>query len=492
MIQPQFYNTLTHRLETFEPIEPGRVTMYNCGPTVYDYAQIGNFRAFLFADLLRRSLELFGYEVRQVMNITDVGHMTDDRHADGGGEDKMALASQRLKASKKQGRAEVADPNDPYQVARYFEQAFLEDAKTLRLKIADDPAEQRPRATDHVTASMIPMIQKLIETGHAYTAEDGAVYFDVQSFPDYGQLSGNTLEQLRGGAGGRVEETHQQAKKHPADFLLWKPDAHHLMKWPSPWGTGYPGWHIECSAMAKATLRRETIDIHTGGEDNIFPHHECEIAQSRGASGRDRFANYWLHTRFLLVDGQKMSKSLGNFYTLRDLTEDRGIDPAVVRLELMRGHYRKNTDFRLKGLEESASAIRKLRDAATRFGLTAETTPAPVDHPRLKPFVDALADDLNLAGALAAAFEFIAEPTEDPGEAAAVLAAMDAVLGVIVCEASASDEGDGEVRRLCESIDAARASKDFAAADAARAELQAMGYLVQTTKDGTTAEKKLA
>ncbi|MEQ9455492.1 MAG: cysteine--tRNA ligase [Phycisphaeraceae bacterium] len=510
MIKPRFYNTLTHRLEDFQPINPGRVLMYNCGPTVYDYAQIGNFRSFLFADVLRRSLELFGYAVHQVMNITDVGHMTDDRNADGAGEDKMALAAQRLKASKKQGTANVKDPNDPYQVARYFEQAFLDDARALRLKIADDPPSHRPRATDHVTPSMIPMIARLIDNNHAYVADDGAVYFSVENFPDYGQLSGNTLDQLRGGAGGRVSDTNQQAKRHPADFLLWKPDHNHLMKWPSPWGTGYPGWHIECSAMARATLNADIIDIHTGGEDNIFPHHECEIAQSRGASGKDRFANYWLHARFLLVDGEKMSKSLGNFYTLRDLTDKStdavgggegrgggggggvgGVDPAVIRLELMRGHYRKNADFRLKGLEESASAVRRLREAARKLNLTPDTPPAPADHPQLQPFIRALADDLNVAGALATVFEFIADPPADHAEAASVLSAMDSVLGIIRETESASGIDD-QAQQLCAAIDHARATKDFPAADAARAKLQAMGYLVQTTKDGTTAQKKLA
>ncbi|QDU72296.1 cysteine--tRNA ligase [Mucisphaera calidilacus] len=495
MIQPRFYNSLTHRLETLNPIEPGRVTMYNCGPTVYDYAHIGNFRSFLFADVLRRSLEFLGYNVTQVMNITDVGHMTDDRQADGGGQDKMALAAQRLKdakQTKKAGVADVDDPNDPYQVARYFENAFIDDARRLRLRIADEPDRQRPRATDHVADSMIPMIQRLIDNDHAYVADDGAVYYAVESFPAYGQLSGNSLDRLRGGAGGRVAEADQKNKRHPADFLLWKPDETHLMKWDSPWGTGYPGWHIECSAMARATLESDTIDIHTGGEDNIFPHHECEIAQSCGASGNERFANLWLHARYLMVDGEKMSKSRGNFYTLRDLVE-KNIDPAVIRLELMRGHYRKNADFRLKGLEESASAVRRLREAARKTNLTPDTTPAPADHPGLKPFVDALADDLNVAGALAAAFEFIAPASldaNDPAEAAAILAAMDSVLAVM--QPDQAPDANDEAAELCAAIDAARAAKDFAAADAARDKLQSMGYLVSTTQDGTTAEKKLA
>ncbi|MEX0745581.1 MAG: cysteine--tRNA ligase, partial [Phycisphaeraceae bacterium] len=352
-MQIQFYNTLTHRLEPFEPIEPGRVSMYNCGPTVYDFAHIGNFRAFVFADVLRRFLELAGYDVQQVMNITDVGHMTEDQLADGAGEDKMQLAMARMKQAKKAGAltaAEVADPNDPYQIAAFYTQAFIDDARQLRLKVADEP-DNLPRATDHIE-QMLGMIVKLVDEGYAYVAADGAVYFSVEKYPDYGKLSGNTLDKLRGGAGGRVSDEHQSGKRHPADFLLWKPDAKHIMKWPSPFGEGYPGWHIECSAMALHLHHRDQIDVHTGGEDNIFPHHECEIAQSCSFTGKDRFARYWLHTRFLLVEGEKMSKSRGNFHTVRDLVA-RGVDPVAIRFELLKAHYRSNMNFTMKGLEDS-------------------------------------------------------------------------------------------------------------------------------------------
>ena len=483
----RFYNTLTHQTQTFEPIEPGKVYMYNCGPTVYDYAHIGNFRAFLFADLLRRFLELAGFDVQQVMNITDVGHMTEDQLADGGGEDKMEAAAKRLKESKKQGVALVDNPDDPFAVAEFFTKAFIEDGKKLGLKVAQEFPAQTPRATEHVEKSMIPMIKTLIEKDHAYIADDGAVYFSVQSFPEYGKLSGNTLDQLRGGAGGRIQDEHQAGKRHPADFLLWKPDSSHLMKWDSPWGTGYPGWHIECSAMARAMLGREVIDIHTGGEDNIFPHHECEIAQSCGATGKDHFARFWMHARFLMVEGEKMSKSKGNFFTVRDVLEGkatgREVDPAVLRYEMIKAHYRSNMNFTAKGLTDSASAVRRMREAAAVDG-----EPLPTDHPDIQAFTEFLADDLNIAGALGMVFERMKkEDDELPG----FLKRIDQVLGVLDADPSAStDTVDADA--LCQQLDAARANKDYAGADGIRQQLIDNGYDVKTTKDGTVASKRLA
>ncbi len=494
----RFYNTLAKRIEPFEPIDGpgGPVTMYNCGLTVYDYGHIGNFRAFLFADVLRRFLELAGFAVHQVMNITDVGHMTEDQLADGGGEDKMQVGAQRLRAAKKQGKLEagaVKNPDDPYEVAGYFTKVFLEDARMLGMKIADEYPRNVPRATEHVEKSMIPMIARLIERGHAYVGADGAVYFSVESFPEYGRLSGNTLDALRGGAGGRVLEEHQAVKRHPADFLLWKPDARHLMKWPSPWGEGYPGWHIECSAMAMAMLGREVIDIHTGGEDNIFPHHECEIAQSCGATGRQAFARYWMHTRHLLVDGEKMSKSKGNFYTVRELVHERGVDPAALRFELIRAHYRSNMNFTFKGLEDSTSAVRRLRAFhAVMFaaaGGEARQVAADGSHPMLGPFMEALADDLNISGALGALFGWVRGEHKDPAEALGALEKANQVLGV-TWEAQAQGTDD-QVRARCRAIDQARARKDYAAADALRKELAEAGYEVLNTPEGTVARRKI-
>ncbi len=503
----RLHNTLTHRVEVFEPIDPPRVSMYNCGPTVYDFVHIGNFKTFLFADVLRRFLELCGYEVLQVMNLTDVGHMTEDQLADGAGEDKMQLAARRLREAKKAGQshaAHVADPDDPYQIAQFYVDAFLDDARRLRMKIVDEYPQRMPRATEHIQA-MQRMIQSLIDRGHAYVTDNGTVYFSVESFPDYGRLSGNTLDQLRGGAGGRVLDEHQQGKRHPADFLLWKPDPAHLMKWDSPWGPGYPGWHIECSAMATAVLGRDVIDIHTGGEDNIFPHHECEIAQTRGATGQPHFARFWLHSRHLMVEGQKMSKSKGNFYTLRDVLEGRvtghPVDPAVLRLELIKGHYRSNLNFSRKGLEDSASAVRRLRDVAADLARRADgqTRPPDPDHPALVAFREALADDLNTAGALAATFEFLRDKHGDPAQSLSVLQEMDRVLGLLPTEAdeaepAAADNGlsDAEAQRLCRQIDQARADKDFANADALRQRLIDANFEVRTGPRGTTASRKLA
>ncbi|MCL4123995.1 UNVERIFIED_CONTAM: hypothetical protein GTU68_049018, partial [Idotea baltica] len=329
-MQIRFYNSLTNQLEDFTPIEPGKVKIYSCGPTVYDFAHIGNFRSFLFGDLLRRFLELAGNEVHHVMNITDVGHMVE------------------------------GDPNDPYQIAAYYTDAFLEDAKRLGYKIAYEYPQCVPHATDHVEGEhgMIGMIQNLIDKGHAYIADDGVVYYSVESFPQYGQLSGNSLEKIKSGAGDRVSASNQAQKKHPGDFMLWKPDQHHIMKWDSPWGVGYPGWHIECSVMARSLLGADVIDIHTGGEDLIFPHHECEIAQSCGATGADKFSNFWIHARFLFVEGEKMSKSKGNFYTARDVFA--GNMQAVLRFELIKSHYRTNMNFTVKGLRDSAATIQRL------------------------------------------------------------------------------------------------------------------------------------
>ncbi|MEM1209741.1 MAG: cysteine--tRNA ligase [Planctomycetota bacterium] len=513
-IQPRFYNSLTHRPELFEPVEPTGpdgsrpVSMYNCGPTVYDFAHIGNFKTFVFADVLRRTLELLGYDVTQVMNLTDVGHMTDDAMADGGGEDKMQVAAERLAAAKKMGDAHavaIDDPSDPYQIAAFYIDAFLEDARALRLKVADDPEKHRPRATQYVADAMVPMIERLIESGHAYVADtdegDGAVYFSVESFPEYGRLSGNTIEQLKGGAGGRVQAKNQLIKRHPADFLLFKPDASHLMKWDSPWGPGYPGWHIECSAMAKAVHGKDVIDIHTGGEDNIFPHHECEIAQSCGANGTESFARLWMHSRHLMVEGEKMSKSLGNFYTVRDVLSGkvtgRPVDPAVLRFELLKAKYRSTMNFTKQSLLDSGGAVKKLRDAWAAWGGNdaSQVEPIGLEHEATRRFAEALADDLNTAGAIGVAFEYLAgqhgQPDDDRATSLGVLATFDAVLDVIG-EAAAEPSDAFDADALAAELDAARANKRYDDADAIRQRLIDAGYEVKTTKDGTVASKALA
>lgn len=501
----QFYNSLTNRLEYFRTVDPGIVRMYSCGPTVYDFAHIGNFRSFLFGDLLRRFLELARFEVRHVMNITDVGHMLE------GETDKMNEAAARMKENKKSGRVPegaVADPDNPWQIAQYYLDAFLDDARKLGYRIAFEYPQRVPRATGYIP-QMQRLIQRLLDRNHAYIAADGAVYFSVESFPEYGRLSGNTLEKLQSGAGGRINDENQSLKRHPGDFLLWKPDRNHIMKWDSPWGTGYPGWHIECSAMAMDLLESDVIDIHTGGEDLIFPHHECEIAQSCGATGADHFARFWIHARFLFVEGEKMSKSKGNFFTARDVFEGKvtgkPVHPAVLRFELIKAHYRTNMNFTRKSLADSANTVRRLIEM--RQGLEQRTggSMAEVDisHPAVAAFLEPLADDLNIAGALAEVIGWAGGPHPDPHEALAAWKLINSVLSIApVAEgdvstqaAEASTEPDAGLKQAeqwCRDLDAARAAKDFSLADELRKKIRESGFEVRTTKEGTVIQKELA
>jgi len=529
----RLYNTLTNTHEPLVAQDPARVLFYSCGPTVYDDAHIGNFRSFLAADLLRRFLEsplcaitdTRGDEhagprrVVHVMNITDVGHMTDDTSADGAGEDKMDTARRRLLESKKSGttheHAADIDPDDPRQIASFYARRFLEDARALGLKVAieaqDDPTLM-PRASEHIDA-MRRVIGALLGSDHAYAAgEPGsrAIYFDVRSFPRYGALSGNTLERLRGGAGGRVDDADQRSKRHPADFLLWKEDESHIMKWDAPdhprckgWGKGYPGWHIECSAMALGRLAEgglegaarshARIDIHSGGEDNIFPHHECEIAQSCCFTRADRFALHWFHPRFLMVEGAKMSKSRGTFFTARGLMA-RGHDPAAIRLELIKTHYRSNADFSLQGLRDSARLIerwRRFREAAAS-GPDRDAAPPVLERVR-----DALEDDLNIAGAIGEINAWI-KTTDAPARAdAGAFDAIDAVLGLLSLSRARAAESDSgialykpgvapsdAVEALLAERARAKEAKDFARADAIRDELGAMGLAIMDKPGG--------
>ncbi len=493
---------------------------YSCGPTVYDDAHIGNFRSFLNADILRRTLELCGHRVRHVMNITDVGHMTEDGVADGGGEDKMALAGRRIAEAKKSGKLPAGadiDPSDPLAIADFYAARFMEDACLLGLKVAleaesiraagGDPGSVMPRPTRCIP-QMVDMISELVARGHAYVGRDGAVYFDVRSFPAYGRLSGNTLDALREGAGERIDASNQAAKRHPADFLLWKPDSKHLMRWPSPWGEGYPGWHIECSAMARMLLG-DVIDIHSGGEDNIFPHHECEIAQSCCATGSPVFARHWFHTRHLQVEGAKMSKSKGNFFTARDLFA-KGVTPAALRLELVRTHYRTNSNFTMQGLQDCqrmvdrwsrahAGLVARAAEAARKGIVTPDESCAAGPFERgLREFTEALCDDLNVARAIAALNEACGAPLHDsaaacPHRELSSLLAMDSVLSVLgrnsPVAASASAEDPTFVARveaLLADRKAARAAKDWSASDRIRDELTALGVAVKDGPEGAT------
>lgn len=470
------YNTLIKEKVPFEPIEDGVVRMYNCGPTVYGRPHIGNYRSFLFADLLRRWLEYSGYDVQQVMNITDVGHLTGDDVADAEGDDKVEAQARR-------------ESRDPFEITAAYTDLFLEDMRSLGVK---EP-KARPKATEYID-EMVEMVEALIAKGHAYRV-GGNVYFDVSTFPDYGKLSGNRIEDLV--AGSRVEVNDE--KKHPADFALWKSDEAHLMKWSTVFGEhGFPGWHIECSAMAKALLG-ESIDIHTGGEDNVFPHHECEIAQSACANDVP-LARFWMHAKFLQVDGGKMSKSLGNVYTVPDV-EERGFEPRHLRFALLRGHYRTQINFTWAIMDETRARLENLDEIAVMLHRILDGEAGAVDSEAGRPQLDmtianfetGMNDDLNAAVAIAA-LEGLRRPLLDGEVGKAV--AQDAlswytraadVFGFIDV---AKQTADAEVESLIEERNAAKAAKDWVAADTARDALTALGIELQDTPEGVVWRRK--
>jgi len=460
----QIFNTMTRKKEEFQPLEPGKVRLYTCGPTVYMYVTIGNLRSFVCEDLLRRYLEYRGYEVSHVMNITDVGHLTEDEET---GEDKLEVTARSQK-------------KDPWQIAEFYARAFFEDIDAIGIK----RATWYPKATDFIP-EMIELVQRLIDNGHAYVSKD-SVYYDISSFPQYGRLSGNPLEDLMPGA--RLEVNPD--KRDPRDFALWVTDPKHIMRWESPWGVGYPYWHVECSAMAMKLLG-DSIDIHCGGEDNIFPHHECEIAQSEGATGQ-QYVRYWMHIRFLLVDGRKMSKSLGNFYTLRDLIE-KGYDATAVRYLLLSTHYRQPLNFILDGIEAAKEAINRLNDFRLRMQETAAgdgpENPAvgeAVEKGRAG-FEAAMDDDLNISPALAALFNMVSDINRldaGPEGAGCALDFLDRVNGVLNVLPEDEELGDAEIKRLIEERQQARKDKDFVRADAIRDQLKDMGITLEDTAQG--------
>lgn len=460
----RLYNTLAKEKQVFEPIYPGKVGLYTCGPTVYDFAHIGNLRSYLFADTLRRTLERAGYEVRHIKNITDVGHMTADDIAQGdSGEDKIAKKA-------------LAEHKTPEEIARFYEERFREDEAAMNIL----PAHYFPRATAHVP-HMIKTIETLIESGHAYE-KNGNVFFDVTSFEPYGALSGNTLEKLKVGA--RLEE--HPDKRNPWDFALWlKAPAGHLMHWASPWSEGYPGWHIECSSMSQEYLG-DSFDIHTGGEDNIFPHHEAEIAQSECSTGKP-FVRYWLHSRHILVDGAKMSKSKGNFYRLADVLE-RGFTPMDLRLSFLAAHYRSQMNFTWESLEQARKNKESIFKTYARVGSVAKDATGFSAAPFVERFIAACEDDLNTPLGLAILQELSREINTrlDAGEALrddvrSGLETMFLVFGLRI-EAPASIPED--VLELARGREAARKNKDFTEADRLRDELSARGYIVEDTADG--------
>ena len=464
----RLHNTLTRGKEDFVPLDAAHVRVYACGPTVYDRIHVGNARPIVVFDVLVRLLRRLYPNVTYVRNITDVDDKIITRAAERGiGIDRLC--------------------DDTIE-------CFHEDVAALGAL----PPDHEPRATEFIS-DMIDMIQTLIDGGYAYAAE-GHVLFSVAAMPAYGALSGRSMEDMI--AGARVEVAPY--KRDPADFVLWKPSSPDQPGWENPFSDtpGRPGWHIECSTMSMQVLETEVLDIHTGGEDLIFPHHECEIAQSCGATGNELFSRFWMHTRFLLVEGEKMSKSKGNFFTVRDVLSGKAtgtpVHPAVLRMELIKAHYRAHSNFTAKGLTDSANIVRRLTELGQRLRDECGGVPKEIDrteHPVVSRFLQALANDLNISEAMTVVHAWISSPGGDASEAYGVLLALDQVLGVWELTADDSEPQDPEsdiAANLCTLIDEARGARDFSAADAHRDHLIQLGYEVRSSPDGTSAKKKLA
>lgn len=468
----KIYNTLTREIEEFHPVEKNLVRMYSCGPTVYHYAHIGNLRAYINADILKRTLAADGYDVRHIINITDVGHLTSDEDT---GEDKME------KGSRREGKS-------VWDIAALYTEAFMRDVAALNII----PPMEYTKATDFIN-EQIALVEKLEKLGLTYEIPGDGIYYDTSKFPDYGKLGGQRLDELKEGA--RIGIT--DGKRNASDFALWKfspKDEQRQMEWESPWGTGFPGWHIECSAMSIARLG-EHLDIHTGGEDHIKVHHTNEIAQSEPALGH-KWCNYWVHTYFLNDTSGKMSKSAGGFLTLPVLME-KGFDPLDYRYFCLTASYRTQLAY-------SDSALASAR--AARLGLVnkiaalmeGQSRPDPVIvaawHARL---MASLNDDLNTAAALADLHSLMKDGNVDGASKLEIIKFADEVLGLRFLDEAASIRAkrevrpEGEVLRLVEERAAAKASKDFTRADAIRKELEAMGYELLDGKDGVKVLRRL-
>ena len=455
----RLFNTYSRALEEFVPLDSaGReVKMYTCGPTVYSHAHIGNFRAYLFEDLLQRQLEFRGYHVHRVMNLTDV----DDKTIRGCREAGVSLS----------------------QFTAPFKQAFFDDLDALRIKRADEfPAATEAR---HI-AAMIAMIATLVERDLAYQADDRSLYFRIKNFPEYGKLAHFNLDELQ--STGRVKNDEYE-KENVGDFALWKAwsEADGDVGWESPWGRGRPGWHIECSAMATQLLG-EQLDLHCGGVDNIFPHHEAEIAQTEGCTGR-QFVRYWLHCAHLLAEGQKMSKSLGNFFTLRDVLA-RGYSGREVRYALLRVHYRAQLNFTWEGLEEARVALARIDGWVLRLRAAAGEETAVSGAPD-NSFADALDDDLNISAALGVLFDRIRETNRaldtselNPAAARACLDWWENLDRILAVSAMGTDPLPTEISALAEARVQARLAKNWRGSDELREQLAALGWEVRDTKEG--------
>src|SRR6185503_15695688 len=462
----KFFNTLSRSVQEFVPLDLAgkRVGMYVCGPTVYDYGHIGNFRTFVFGDLVRRYLEFKGYEVRHVMNITDV-------------EDKII---KRVRETGKSLRDHTG----------FYEQEFLKDLDELRCVRPHD----LPHATDFIP-DIIALIEKLVARGLAYKAGDGSVYFSIEKYRgcgcQYGQLVKLNFDEMR--VGERVS-SDEYDKESLADFALWKarvPDDG-VVFWPSPWGEGRPGWHIECSAMSMKVLG-PSFDLHLGGEDLAFPHHEDEIAQSEGAGLQPQgqhFVKYWLHIAHLLVEGKKMSKSLGNFFTLRDLLQ-KGYSGREIRYLLLKGHYRETFNFTMEGLDEARAALGRLDECLLKLQEAAGATTADADGELIAKFTGALDDDFNISAAWGVIFDWVRDTNRRlaanelaAGQGASALAAWSRIDSVFGLGRKQDGEAPPEIQSLLDQRQAARKVKDFKRSDALRDELKSKGWIIEDTPKG--------
>ena len=455
----QVFNSLTRRVEPLAPLADNTIRLYTCGPTVYNFAHIGNFRAYTFEDVLRRVVQFNGMKIKQVMNLTDV----DDKTIRGANAAGVALTD----------------------YTKTYKDAFFADLKVLNIQ----PAEVYPAATDHIP-EMIALVEKLVEKGVAYKSDDGSVYFAVTKFPGYGKLAHIDFDHQRTGARCAADEYD---KENVGDFALWKAweESDGPVGWDSPWGRGRPGWHIECSAMSMKYLG-ETFDLHTGGIDNLFPHHENEIAQAEAATGKE-FVKTWMHCAHLRVNGEKMSKSLGNFFTLRDLL-DKGWKGREIRYVLVNAHYRQGLNFAFSALEDARRALERIDRCVDALAARANDEPAPAfAQEALDAFTAAVNDDLNTPKAFAALFELVRHVNASGTCSKAVLDVfrkMDSVLGVVFFGKAEKSEVPAEVQALLAARAAARAAKNWAESDRLRDAIAAAGWAVKDSKDGQTVTKK--
>ena len=459
----KLYNTLTRKKEEFAPLDGKTVRMYSCGPTVYNFAHIGNMRTYIFMDILRRTLRYEGYKVKGVMNITDVGHLLSDADE---GEDKME------KAAKEQRKS-------PYEIADFYTKVFFDDLKKLNI----GKPELTPKATEHIR-EMLDFVYTLCEKGYGYETSDG-IYFDISKFPAYGQLSGINLEEQK--AGARVEVNDE--KRSPFDFAIWKKaPKEHIMQWDSRWGKGYPGWHIECSAMSKKYLG-EVFDIHTGGVDHIPIHHENEIAQSYGYSGKNP-AKFWMHGEFMLVNNGKMSKKLGNTYLVSQL-EEMGYSPMCFRYFCLNTHYRKKLNFTFEGMDGAKTAYARLCALIAKHREGENDVSDEKLAAYRKEFEEDVTDDLNVPGAMGVLWTMLKEPASRKIYALAL--EMDKVFGLKLDEAKAEEvkeEFPAEITAIANARARPRAAKDWGKSDELRAKLDELGYAVKDTKEGYTLTRK--